>query len=263
MHETRRLDLRPAFGIAIALVTAACTPRPAPTDEPRDAGSRAPVSVAAAPSTNAVALPAREPPATHLVVLLHGVGADAASFQDIGRALAPDLPHADMLVPDGFHPFDGAPTGRQWFSLNGVTDQNRPARIRTGGEEVSRWIDAELARRGLGGERLVLVGFSQGAMISAWLGMFRTPRPAAVVLLSGRVDVDGAPPVGPPFPVLVAHGDRDTRILPSLVEPGAKTLQASGARVTTRLYPGLAHSVDQRELDEVRAFLKGIVAGPR
>jgi predicted esterase len=57
----------------------------------------------------------------------------------------------------------------------------------------------------------------------------------------------------------VAHGDRDPLIPPSTVEPGARILQASGARVTTRVYPGLAHSVDARELDEVRAFLKSAI----
>lgn len=245
---------RTLAALVLAVVTG-CTPRGAPPEE-RKPDDRAEKSAAPPPSSNVIVLPPRATPATHLVVLLHGVGADAASFQDIGHALASAIPSAEMLVPDGFHPFDGATTGRQWFSLTGVTDANRPARVRAGGEEVSRWIDAELARRGLGGERLVLVGFSQGAMVSAWLAMHRSPRPAAVVLLSGRVDVDEPPPSGPPFPVMVAHGDRDGVIASSTVEPGARILQAAGGRVTTRVYPGLAHNVDGRELDEVRAFLK-------
>lgn len=193
-------------------------------------------------------------------MLLHGVGADGASFQDIGRALAGGLPHVEFLVPDGFHPFEGGGTGRQWFSLRGVTDENRPARVREGASEVSRWIDGELARRHLGGDRLVVVGFSQGAMVAAWLAVHRTPRPAAVVLLSGRVADDDVPvKAAIPTPVLVCHGAVDPMIPVSVVEPGARTLEAWGARVTTRIYPGLDHHVDAGELREVGEFLKSVI----
>jgi phospholipase/carboxylesterase len=191
-----------------------------------------------------------------LIIFLHGVGADAASFQGLAEALAPGLPQAAWVVPDGFQPFDGGGPGRQWFSLRGVTEANRPERVQAAAAEVSRYADAELARRGLDGDRLVVVGFSQGAMVAAWLAVHRRPPPAAVVLLSGRVAVDGAPVAGSvATPVLMTHGARDPMIPASVLEPGALTLRAWGARVTTRLYPGLGHEVGAQELRDVQEFL--------
>ena len=198
-----------------------------------------------------------------LILFLHGVGADAASFQPLAQALAPGLPQAEYLVPDGFQPFDGGGDGRQWFSLRGVTEANRPGRVRAAAAEVSRYADAELARRGLGGDRLVLVGFSQGAMVAAWLAVHRQPPPAAVVLLSGRVADDDAPLAGSvSTPIFVAHGALDPMIPASLAEPGARVLGAWGARVTTRVYPGLGHEVGAQELRDVQAFLGQALASP-
>jgi phospholipase/carboxylesterase len=193
---------------------------------------------------------------TYLVLLLHGVGADAADFQPLARALAGALPQAEFLVPDGFHPFDGGGPGRQWFSLRGVTEANRAARVTVAAEEVSRYADAELARRGLAGDRLVLVGFSQGAIVAASVGLHRRPAPAALVLLSGRVAEATAPVAGAAkFPVLVAHGSADPVIPVAVVEPAARVLAAWGARVTTKIYPGLGHEVGPEELRDVQAFL--------
>jgi phospholipase/carboxylesterase len=225
--------------------------------------TQAPPPTAPSPSLHVLSIRASAP--TSLVVLLHGVGADADSFHDIARALAPSLPKSDFVTPDGFEPFDapGAMAGRQWFSMNGVTEENRPARVRAAGAAVSTWIDRELEERGLGRDRLVVVGFSQGAMVAGWLAVHRTPAPAAVVMFSGRV-ADDAPPVAGSVatPVLLAHGADDPRISVSAVEPGAKTLEAWGARVTKRVYRGLGHQIDGVELRDAEAFLKGALGDP-
>jgi phospholipase/carboxylesterase len=198
--------------------------------------------------------------ATVLVVLLHGVGASAADLRPLAGALASGLPQAAFLVPDGFQPWDGGGGGRQWFSLAGVTDGNRAARVKVAADEVSRWIDAELAARKLGGDRLVLIGFSQGAMVAASVALHRRPAPAALVLLSGRV-AEASPPVAGAIstPVLVAHGAADPVIPVAVVEPSARTLVAWGAKVTTRIYPGMGHEIGREELRDLAAFLSGVV----
>ena len=50
---------------------------------------------------------------------------------------------------------------------------------------LDEFLDAELARLGLPPERLALVGFSQGTMLSLHLGLRRAVRPAAIVGFSG------------------------------------------------------------------------------
>ena len=250
----RELTLIVALGMAAAL---ACKlPGQAADKEP------AVPNPPAAPSPQVLSITPSGGSPTLLVVMLHGVGASAASFQPVARALAPVLPRAEFVTPDAFHPYDDGSSGWQWFSRRGINDENRIVRTREAGGEVSRWIDGELDKRGLARDRLVVVGFSQGAILGAWLAVHRSPAPAAVVLLSGRVADDAVPVAGTvSTPVFVGHGADDEVVSPSLLDPSVRSLEGWGARVTRRLYAGLGHQVDQRELREVEVFLVAMVGG--
>ena len=204
-----------------------------------------------------VTIPAKVGRATHLVIMLHGYGADARSFSTIARMVADRLPSAEVLVPDGFDAWEGGQNGRQWFSRKGDLEAERAARVRQAGERLSAWMDAELQQRGLLADRLVVVGFSQGAMLAGWLALHRGQRPAAVVMMSGQVvEPEGTvPPRGRAMPILVAHGEADRIIPVDVVDPGVRLLEAAGMQVTRRVWPGMGHGVQVDELNEIAAFL--------
>jgi len=63
---------------------------------------------------------------SHLVLLFHGVGSSARDLAPLGETLAPQLPRAAIVsvqAPEAAGP------GWQWFSVQGVTEANRPARV--------------------------------------------------------------------------------------------------------------------------------------
>ena len=64
-----------------------------------------------------------------LVIFLHGVGSQGASFAPLLAQWAVDLPTIALAAPDAPFAFDLAPDGRQWFSIKGVTEANRAERI--------------------------------------------------------------------------------------------------------------------------------------
>lgn len=244
-----------ALAGCVACKSKTAAPSAEPAKEPTPAVMRDVAAPAVMPPKLLTLAPAKGKP-TMLFVLLHGVGADAASFHDLAQALAIGAPQAEFLTPDGFHPFDGGGTGRQWFSLSGMNERNGAARVREAGAELSTWMDYELARRGLGPDKLVIAGFSQGAMMTAWLAVHRRPAPAAAVMFSGRVIDDGAAVAGSvSTPVWMAHGERDQRIAVATQAPGAAVLRAWGANVTTKIYPNLAHSIDRVEVLDAAEFL--------
>ncbi|MBM4377706.1 MAG: dienelactone hydrolase family protein [Deltaproteobacteria bacterium] len=196
-------------------------------------------------------------PVTHLVVMLHGYGADAQSFARISRMVTSRLSTAEVLIPDAFDPYEGGPTGRQWFSRQGNLEAERLERVARAGQRLSAWLDAELQRRGLLADRLVVVGFSQGGMLAGWLALNRGQRPAAVVVMSGQVVQSAAavPTRGRAAPVLVVHGEADRVIPVDVVDPGVQLLESAGLKVTRRVLPGLGHGVQVDELNEIAMFL--------
>jgi phospholipase/carboxylesterase len=92
--------------------------------------------------------------------------------------------------------------------------------------------------------------------VAASLAIHLRPSPAAAVLLSGRV-ADEAPPVAGEVTtqILIGHGDADPVMPVALAEPGAQHLVAWGAKVRTRIFPGLGHEVGAAEVAEVQEFL--------
>src|SRR5450759_2702098 len=64
-----------------------------------------------------------------LFILLHGVGAKSSDLVPLANKLRDAFPSAACVLPDGTFQFDGGGNGRQWFSMSGVTEENRAARI--------------------------------------------------------------------------------------------------------------------------------------
>src|SRR5687767_11084311 len=98
-------------------------------------------------------LPPVRGPATHLVVLVHGYGADgndliglAAHWQDLLPTVAFAAPNAATRVP-------GAP-GFQWFPISRIDPHEMQKGVEIAGPVLEDYLDAELARLGLPPENL-------------------------------------------------------------------------------------------------------------
>ena len=180
------------------------------------------------------------------IIFLHGVGADGASM----RPLADQLGLAvDMHLPDGPQAFDMGP-GRQWFSVKGVTEANRPARI----TEALPAFTAFIERFGDSRETL-LIGFSQGAIMA--LQAVAAGQPAAGVLaLSGRLAGPVAARAGWP-PITLLHGTADPVMPPEIARASEGWLRAAGAEPQLQLFDGLGHGIDNRVLAAVRMTIQG------
>ena len=103
-------------------------------------------------------------PAKQLLLLFHGVGDNAVNMGQIGSWFAPVFPEALIVSIGGVEPC--GPNGRQWFSVQGVTEENRQARIDaimpTFIDIVRYWQQ----QSGVGADATALIGFSQGSIMS-------------------------------------------------------------------------------------------------
>ncbi len=198
-----------------------------------------------------------------LVILLHGLGADGNDLIGLAPHWAPLLPEAGFLSPNAPFPCDMAPYGFQWFSAQDRSPEAVLAGVRAAAPMLDAFIDDALAERGLGDGDLALVGFSQGAMMSLFVGLRRAAAAAGIVGYSGRLL---APELLPGElrsrpPVLLVHGDEDPLVPYASLAAAEAALKAAGVAVETLTCPGIGHSIDQEGLRRGGHFLKGVLAG--
>jgi phospholipase/carboxylesterase len=191
------------------------------------------------------------------LVLMHGRGVDEndlfglLDILDPERRLAGFTPRAP-LTPPGH-------TGNHWYVIQRV-GYPEPASFAETYGRLGRWLDSVAEETGVGPERMVLGGFSQGAVMSQATGLGTDrPRPAAIVALSGFVpNVDGWRPDlegRRDLPVYVSHGVAD-QVIPVELDRAARDLLEGNVDLTYRETPA-AHWIDPRTLDEVRAWIEG------
>lgn len=198
-------------------------------------------------------LPPLQGPASHLVVLVHGYGADGQDLIGMAPHFQQSLPNVAFAAPNAPTRVPGAPSGFQWFPISRIDPHEMQKGVEVAGPVLDEYLDAELARTGVPPENLALVGFSQGTMLSLHVGLRRKVAPAAIVGFSGLLA--GAPP-GTAFPpILLSHGDSDQVIPPQALFLAAGQLGLAGARVQWHLAGGVGHGIDPETMAIAGQFL--------
>ena len=183
-----------------------------------------------------------------LVVLCHGLGSDGNDLIGLAPYFAKTLPDAIFVSPNAPFPFDMAPSGYQWFSLENSTPESRLLGVKEAAPILNNFIDLKLAEFGLAENQLALVGFSQGAMLGLHAGLRRENEIAGIIGYSGgligeeclKEEINSRPPV------LLVHGDTDEVVPPDALENSVKALAKVGVEVNGELRPGLGHTLDER-----------------
>ena len=216
-----------------------------------------------APELAGPTLPPVRGPADCLIVMVHGYGADGQDLIGLADHWRHLLPGAAFSAPNAPAPLPGSP-GYQWFPISRIDPHEMHKGVEQAGPILDAFLDSELQRLNLLPERLALVGFSQGTMLSLHVGLRRSIKPAAIVgfsgLLAGPVPAsahDGADI----SPILLAHGDSDSVIPPQAMFATASQLALAGAAVQWHLAPGMGHGIDPAGLMLAGLFLNQAFAG--
>ena len=189
------------------------------------------------------------------VVMVHGRGSSADNI----LTLAPEIAADDVafLAPQA--------AGGTWYPLGFMSPiaLNEPG-ISSGMRAIARLLD-RIAAAGVPPERTVLLGFSQGACLATEYAARHAQRYGGVAGLSGGLigpddtprdyagSLDGTP-------VFLGCSDVDFHIPAERVRETAEVLRRLGGDVDMRLYRGMGHTVNEDELEAVRALLAMVAA---
>jgi phospholipase/carboxylesterase len=183
------------------------------------------------------------------LVLFHGRGADENDLFPLVDVLDPER-RLHGYCPRG--PLSLPPGGAHWYVVRRVGFPD-PATFFPGYQAAGEWLDS------LPHERIVLGGFSQGAVMSYALGLGAgRPRPAAVLAFSGFIpEVEGweLDTTRSFPPIAIGHGTYDPVISVDFGRAARDRLVAAGADVVYRESP-LPHAIDPGFLRETAAIVR-------
>jgi phospholipase/carboxylesterase len=200
--------------------------------------------------------------AKRLVILLHGLGADGNDLIGLAPYWAPHLTDAEFLSPNAPFPCDMAPYGYQWLSARDPSPEARLAGARAAGTILDAFITEALEKRGLSESDCALVGFSQGTMMSLFVGPRREKPLAGIVGYSGRLIAPEllAEELRSRPAILLVHGTDDPMVSFDSMAEAETALKAAGIAVDTLTCPGIGHSIDNDGLRAGGQFLRRVLS---
>jgi len=189
-----------------------------------------------------------------VVVALHGRGATAQGVVNLAGPLAHH--GVTVVAPE-------AERSRWWpYAANGPVDRNEP-HVSSALRAVDRVFE-DVAEWGVGPERVVVFGFSQGASLACEYVARRPRRYGGLAAFSGGLL--GPDPTGRSFeetldgtPALLGWGADDDRVDTAGLRATASVLRTMDATVTDREYEGVGHAVTDEALDAAADLVVGLL----
>lgn len=196
---------------------------------------------------------------SHLVVLIHGYGADGNDLIGLAPQLQSALPTALFVSPHAPNPCEMLPFGRQWFSLVGWNPMDLQAcldvcalGVAEARASLTAFIEAQLKAHGLTADKLALLGFSQGAMLALETAITLPEPPTAVLAYSGaligRLTPEVVECLKGKTAIHVLHGEMDAVVPHAAFTFTREKFESAGLEAQFHSLPALGHSIDGRGL---------------
>ena len=198
-----------------------------------------------------------------LVVFLHGYGADGKDLIDLANPFSMAMPNASFISPDAPSPCAMSPSGREWFPIEEV-----PKGAINACERLLNLIETEAKNLDLTFKDTILIGFSQGAMMSMQCLLINKHQFGAIIGYSGALRTENVEAAKLQIingkhkyadtPVLLVHGKQDEVVPFQSLENSKNLLNEIGFNVQTLSRPNLGHGIDPEGISAGMEILKKI-----
>ena len=190
--------------------------------------------------------------------MVHGRNAAPPNILDLVPRI--DQPGLAYLAP--------AAADRTWYPYSFMAERERNEPGLSSGLSLLAHLVARVESAGVARDRIVLLGFSQGACLTAEFAVRHAARYGAVILYSGGL-------IGPEgtmweypggfdgTPVFLGCSDVDGHVPKTRADESAGVFARMGGEVTERIYPGMGHLVNDDEIAFTRRLLRRIATERR
>ncbi len=188
-----------------------------------------------------------------VMILLHGRGAMAEDILSLVSNF--NAPKLTYLAPQ-------AKRG-SWYPLSFLApiEQNEPG-VSLGIKMIND-IVLNLSQVGFASQKIIILGFSQGACLTLEFAARHPKRYGGIIGLSGgligdRLNITSYQGRLEGTPAFLGCSDVDQHIPKTRVEESAVVLESLNAKVTKKIYPNMGHTINEDEIAHVRKIIKNI-----
>jgi phospholipase/carboxylesterase len=193
-----------------------------------------------------------------LVIFLHGFGSNEEDLFGIKDALPSTWTYLSARAP---MPVD--PQGYRWFTKTpGDGDYNgETADLQRSAALIEDFVGKATAKYHTHSDRVFLVGFSQGAIMSYEVGLRKPALVRGIAALSGSVlpvlkaELKPSESLGK-LAIFIGHGTLDQALPYASATQANEVLVGLGLTPEFHGYPGMPHTVSETEVQDLKAWLE-------
>tara|TARA_B100000700_G_scaffold257199_1_gene290805 strand:- start:588 stop:1244 length:657 start_codon:yes stop_codon:yes gene_type:complete len=194
----------------------------------------------------------------HAIILCHGYGGDGKDISSLAINWQRFLPDTVFLCPNAPEICNINPNGYQWFDLTSEKEEIIFEKSLVAEEKLSIFIDQILDNYRLEPNKLALVGFSQGCMISIQTGIKKKKQINCIIGYSGKIinkknlsnNINSKPKM------FLMHGENDTIVPSTYLLEAKEYLLKHGLNIKTKMFKNCEHTIPIEGSSLGLAFLK-------
>ena len=193
-----------------------------------------------------------------VIVLCHGYGGDGKDISTLAINWQRFLPEAIFLCPNAPEICAVNPQGYQWFDLSSDKEELILEKSLAAEAKLNTFIDQILNNFQLEPNKLALVGFSQGCMMSIQIALKKKKQISCLIGYSGKVinqkhlsdNIHSKPKI------FLMHGANDTLVPPTYLLEAKEYLVKHGLKIKTKMFKDCEHRIPVEGVSLGLGFLK-------
>ena len=199
-----------------------------------------------------------------LIIFLHGYGADGNDLLSLAEPFSEFLPNTEFIAPNAPNKCELSPNGFQWFPISqvgGNLDLSAGNQMISALKSLDNWLDDTIKVTKVRATRVILVGFSQGTMMSLQIA------PRRLIPLGGVIGFSGMTlfpeslklEVKSKSPILLVHGDIDEVVPVTSSYDSNQIFKDNGFDISLHISRGVGHGIAPDGISQAVQFAKGVL----